>query len=377
MLDHVTEVEPCFPTRIRLFIPFRRYVHFQMDLSYLFDSLAQPFQCYSSSSLSSPVSLCPSPISSCSSHAQPIHPCLLNAIYLAGSCFTGSSLATRLAPYFLSQTQKCLYASLQDADRLTHFLWASVILSTCQICIGRLNEAFGGVSSAAGIATACGLDLVWSTSSEYSPAGDAVSPERRDRDLESSCLLSRAIHQDEIEDRKSLACAVFMVDRTLSLTWGFPTSFKVKTSNMLNSRGVYGYSAILRADVLGRNDFGLVSSCRWIKKEQDVVAEFKYKQGGDLDIDRFLAAESPVRMKAIQLYERVQQLALDIQSRCTTIFFSERMRAPRLPIFTISHTRRNWPYELDSSRNHCARLCALHISIDTSLHHRQIYNQPR
>lgn len=122
--------------------------------------------------------------------------------------------------------------------------------------MGRLNEAFSVVSSAASIAMACGLDEAYSSSNESSGFGTAW-----DRPLQSEPishhLLPSTFDKDEMEDRKNLACAVFMADRTLTLTWGFPSTFKVATSRMLDSRHVNGmvssFSSTLREFPGGRN----------------------------------------------------------------------------------------------------------------------------
>lgn len=67
-----------------------------------------------------------------------IHPALLNAIYLA-ACSCG--VFTHLESYFLEKTRRCLEDNLSYADRLTHFLWANVILTSFYLQNGRVVEA--------------------------------------------------------------------------------------------------------------------------------------------------------------------------------------------------------------------------------------------
>lgn len=105
--------------------------------------------------------------------------------------------------------------------------------------MGRLNEAFSVVSSAASIAMACGLDEAYSINNNTSGFGTAWDHPLQNESI-SHHLLPSTFDKDEMEDRKNLACAVFMVDRTLTLTWGFPSTFKVATSRMLDSRHLNG-----------------------------------------------------------------------------------------------------------------------------------------
>lgn len=165
-----------------------------MDLEYLIQLLARP-----------------------SSDPLSIHPCLMNAMYTGACCLTGGSLLS-LAPFFMQQTQIYLHQSLEHADRLTHFLWASCIIGTCHLCKGRLTEAYVMITTCAQFALACGLDEVC--------AGYSMSvPEYP--------LLPAPSSAEEAKDRVNLSHAVYMVDRSLAMICGFPSVFVTSAADTL------------------------------------------------------------------------------------------------------------------------------------------------
>ena len=90
--------------RIRMFLPYRSHFMFYMDLSRFMVDVRLP-----------------------ASHPRSIHPALLNVIYLYSSSLAGGYLASYQA-HFLVRARRELEASLAYADRLPHFLWASVLL---------------------------------------------------------------------------------------------------------------------------------------------------------------------------------------------------------------------------------------------------------
>lgn len=56
-----------------------------------------------------------------------LHPCLINAICLGGCVFAGAGFSA-YAELFCDRTREALDASLSAADRIEHFMWASIIL---------------------------------------------------------------------------------------------------------------------------------------------------------------------------------------------------------------------------------------------------------
>ncbi|KAF8317644.1 hypothetical protein DL93DRAFT_515399 [Clavulina sp. PMI_390] len=170
---------------ISLFLPHRSRFHFFMDSSYFLRSLSLP-----------------------SSRPESIHPCLRYACYLAACIMTGGRL-TSLQPYMLAKTRHFLDQSLMFADRLTHFLWASMILTCCMVArMRRLEEAFAIVSSAARLATACGLTRNGTT------------------DVQHNYLLLPSKDEFEADDRLRLARSIYLTDQVLATLSGFSPTFR-------------------------------------------------------------------------------------------------------------------------------------------------------
>ncbi|KAF8301045.1 hypothetical protein DL93DRAFT_2090880 [Clavulina sp. PMI_390] len=137
------------------------------------------------------------------SHPESIHPCLLNACYLAACESSGGFLAT-LQPLFIQRTRYFLNQSLMDADRISHFLWASVVLACNLGRRRRYDETYAVVSSAALLVSALGR------SGLGSPLGESLLPPPK----------------DEIEaiDGIRLAYSLYITDQTLVLA-GYPATF--------------------------------------------------------------------------------------------------------------------------------------------------------
>lgn len=74
------------------------------------------------------------------SHPSAIHPALMNAMYLA-ACSCAGGIFWDLEPVFLERTRRQLEEALAFADRLTHFLWGNVILTSYYLRYGRSVEA--------------------------------------------------------------------------------------------------------------------------------------------------------------------------------------------------------------------------------------------
>lgn len=137
-----------------------------------------------------------------------IHPALENAIHYAARLIMGSGFTTH-KDYYLAQTRHYMSRSLAEVDRLTHFLWANVILASSLIFEGRVNEAYVTVSSCVKFAIACGLHVV-----HYRKKLHPIS----------SPLLPPPADSAERTDRAQLSYAIYILDRTLSMATGFPST---------------------------------------------------------------------------------------------------------------------------------------------------------
>lgn len=139
------------------------------------------------------------------SHPRSIHPALLNVIYLV-ACAIGGGSWSRLEPFFLARTRAHLEQSLALADRLTHFMWASVILATYYRLANRLLEAFNTMSASINFAVGFGLHRNY-----WIPEQDGS-------------LKQDAIQNIETDDPMYLWYAMFLRDLDISIIGGFPPS---------------------------------------------------------------------------------------------------------------------------------------------------------
>ncbi|KAF8290501.1 hypothetical protein DL93DRAFT_2234428 [Clavulina sp. PMI_390] len=141
------------------------------------------------------------------SHPESIHPCLLNACYL-GACVISKGGLSSLEAYFVRRTRHFLEQSLMYADRIPHFLWASVILGSHLLRLRRLEEAFAVISGAARMSSACGL--VHEHNAGLAD-GDRLLPPPR--------------NEQEADDRLKLARSVYIIDQSLAAVSGYPMTF--------------------------------------------------------------------------------------------------------------------------------------------------------
>ncbi|KAF8320003.1 hypothetical protein DL93DRAFT_1921133 [Clavulina sp. PMI_390] len=183
---------------LRLFLPYRSHCHFYMDLNYFFRCAFLP-----------------------PDDPEALHPGLLYAIYQAACIFADGPLRA-LHPCFLSLAQQYLALSLAEADRLTHYLWAQIILGACFTCRGRSKEAYLAITGAARLALACGLGVV----------EDPMTGGRRSISVVENAempLLQPPRNKAEESDRWNLAQSVYMVDRAMAMITGFPSVFVTST----------------------------------------------------------------------------------------------------------------------------------------------------
>ncbi|KAF8308310.1 hypothetical protein DL93DRAFT_2231689 [Clavulina sp. PMI_390] len=105
-----------------------------------------------------------------------------------------------MQPYFLANTRQQLDQALTFADRLPHFLWASIVLSCYLVRMRRLTEGFVVISGAAHLASACGLG------SELVGREESVQPYH-------DTLLRPPKDDLEVLDRIQLARSIYLTDQ--------------------------------------------------------------------------------------------------------------------------------------------------------------------
>lgn len=160
------------------------------------------------------------------SHPESIHPCLLNACYLVACCLAGGSFAA-LEPVFVERTRHHLHQSLAYADRLTHFLWASIILGSYFARVRRLQESYAVISSAARFALACGLDGSEPGPLDVNSPGSPQSSSSyfSDGSDNNRFLLGPPKDHAEALERVRLAHSIYLTDRSLAMLSGYPSAF--------------------------------------------------------------------------------------------------------------------------------------------------------
>ncbi|KAF8323292.1 hypothetical protein DL93DRAFT_672230 [Clavulina sp. PMI_390] len=172
---------------ILIFLSHRLYCSFTMDLSRFFDMLQRP-----------------------PDDPKSIHPSLLYAIYVVACAISGGRAAEQ-CDYYCIRARAEMTNSLRDLDRLTHFLWASVVLGSYGTNCGRITESYVYLSTAAQFAVA--LNLRPSTTLRGRPL----------RPDESSILLPPSTDPEEDLDRYNLSRALYMAERAISMVTGLPT----------------------------------------------------------------------------------------------------------------------------------------------------------
>ena len=145
------------------------------------------------------------------SDPESIHPCLLNACYLA-ACAGGGPILATLQPFFIQRTRHFLNQALMYADRILHFLWASIVL-TCHLARRRrLDESYAIISSAAHFASACGLtDGIRTMEGVDYQVGERLLPPPKD--------------ETEAIGRIRLAYSLYITDHSLAALAAYPATF--------------------------------------------------------------------------------------------------------------------------------------------------------
>ncbi len=178
--------------RTRVLIPFRGQFHFYVNIHRFVYRLRLP-----------------------PTHPSAIHPCLLNAVYLAACSVIGGTSMVMHEQVFLNRTRQACERSLAYADRLVHFMWANVILASYYLRAGRVVEAHSTIGSTVRFAVGAGLHL-----------GDTTMEVVQVQDTNSLALPPA----DPIdgEERIHLWWALTMCEAAISLGAGLPSSAPVE-----------------------------------------------------------------------------------------------------------------------------------------------------
>lgn len=239
---------------VRIFLPFRIQFNFYMDVPYLLEMMSRSPQ-----------------------DPSAFHPALLNAICFGGTCVGGGHLAA-FDSFFLEETRRQLHKCLEDADRLLHFLWATVVFAACLAAKGKLVEAYAQISSAAKFALACGLDGITTINNMSAPQYP---------------LLPLPVTEEEATDRKNLAYSIYMTDRTVAMASGFPSAFST-------------CSVALKLPVR-------IKMAGSPESDESSPSATELNENLDGELHNLVNGDTPAGVLTMQLYERVESLARRVE----------------------------------------------------------------
>ncbi|KAF8310879.1 hypothetical protein DL93DRAFT_2230036 [Clavulina sp. PMI_390] len=257
---------------INLFLPHRSHYYFLKDVSWFKTCLTLP-----------------------PSHPNSIHPCLLNACYLGACASNGGEFLTPFKPHFLRRTRHFLEHSLTFADRITDFLWASIILAVFFARERRLVECLAAVEGLGRMALACGLDF----------PGHSV--ERYGSPYTINYLLPPPKDDAETDDRIRLIYSIYVGGQAYTLIYGYRPMISYDDVwpppilKEVAALGDQGSEASMSSRELGRSALHfmvLVSNTfeRAMKFARFVLAN----NSCDLE-EEYLAIESQIRMQQASL----------------------------------------------------------------------------
>ncbi|KAF9507111.1 hypothetical protein BS47DRAFT_348040 [Hydnum rufescens UP504] len=166
---------------VRLFLPHRIQFYFRVDVSSLLKDIHRP-----------------------QSDSRCIHPALLNAMYLVACSIAGGDMSSYEA-VFLPRVRKHMQQCLAFADRLLHFMWASILLGLFYTRAGRTLEAYSTISATVRFAIGCGVD----------------SKGEREH---VSAILPPVMDKMDSRERASIWGAIYLLDRTLCCIANLPSS---------------------------------------------------------------------------------------------------------------------------------------------------------
>ncbi|KAF8304931.1 hypothetical protein DL93DRAFT_2172870 [Clavulina sp. PMI_390] len=207
---------------INLFLPYRAQFYFFIDVPHFLHCVSLP-----------------------PSDPDAIHPCLLNACYL-GACAGGGGLLASLQPHFIRRTRHFLEQSLMFADRINHFLWASVAMGCFFARELRSQECFAVAGAATRFGFACGL------TAPFKPNVDGKSDSSGP-----GYLLPQLKDATGLMERIQLAHSLYLMDQTLTLLCGSQPSFPYDERWALSPREAavryrYGETSLVNEEQLSK-----------------------------------------------------------------------------------------------------------------------------
>lgn len=159
------------------------------------------------------------------------HPCLTNTIYLLGCHYAPGGSLSHLEPMFLSKARTALAESLEHADRLKDFLFASALLACYFYFKGRLLEGQHHNSAAVRFAMSCGLHQISSPvwrGSEYATTSTGSAPwQVTSMSLRrAGSMLDPPRDPIELYELINIFWLTFITDRAGSMGTGLPHAIK-------------------------------------------------------------------------------------------------------------------------------------------------------
>ncbi len=140
-------------------------------------------------------------------------------------------------PLFLSHTRSHLEQSLAYVDRLVHYMWASVILVSYYMRVGRVMEAHNTISAIVCLAVGAGIH------------GSIRTDEQREQPAEGLLALSPADAVENLE-RVNLWYALVLCETSIGLSTGLPSSVPADVCGLLVSvEHVLSFTLILSSIV--------------------------------------------------------------------------------------------------------------------------------
>lgn len=117
-------------------------------------------------------------------------------------------------PLFLSHTRSHLEHSLAYVDRLVHYMWASVILASYYMRVGRVMEAHNTVSATVYLAVGAGLH-------------GSIRPDEQRQPREGGLLALPPADAIDSLERVNLWYGLVLCETSIGLGTGFPSSVPV------------------------------------------------------------------------------------------------------------------------------------------------------
>lgn len=251
------------------------------------------------------------------------HPCLMNTIYLLGCHYSPGGSLSHLEPMFLSKARASLAESLEHADRLKDFLFASALLACYFYFKGRLLEGQHHNSAAVRFAMSCGLHQISSPvwrGSEYATTATGSAPwQVTSMSLRrAGSMLDPPRDPIELYELINIFWLTFITDRAGSLGTGLPHAIKDSEITTVFPRPLKEF------------EDGTISD------DTNATILNMYEEGNHAQ-DATKDSLHALRVKSLALLERTSRLSMVPESERTNTFWLE-FRATDVALSRISQT---------------------------------------